>query len=130
MREYYLEKSKITPEVKLKLGSQFSIIGDSRPEDVSEFYTPIIDWFLELNRTCIESEEKTTFSMVFFMEYLNSSSVIFLSKVLKKIAEISELDNVLFKVEWKHLEYDEDMKELGEEFNSIYTSLEISIVSV
>jgi hypothetical protein len=130
MINYNIEKTKITPWLKLIIGEEFSIIGDSRPEDVSEFYNPIIEWFSELNNTCIETNESKEFSIVFFMEYLNSSSVIFLSKVLKKITEISELDNVLFKVEWKHLEYDEDMKELGKEFNTIYSNLKINIVSV
>ena len=130
MTEYNIERTKITPEIKLKLGEIFSIIGDSRPEDVSEFYNPIIEWFSELNKSCTNTNKNEVFTMVFFMEYLNSSSVIFLSKILKKITALSELSNVTFKVEWQHLEYDEDMKELGEEFNGIYSNLSIKVISV
>ncbi|MCT4581157.1 MAG: DUF1987 domain-containing protein [Flavobacteriales bacterium] len=131
IKNYNIEQTKITPKVSLKLDEgSFIIEGDSRPEDVMEFYTPILEWFAELEHSCIAaSHEKFSYSTIFALEYLNSSSVIFVSKLLKQLMTLSTLENVDLNVLWLYIEHDEEMKELGEEFKVIYSDLPLTVKS-
>ncbi len=129
MKDFSIEQTKITPKVRLKMdGTPFILEGDSRPEDVEEFYNPIIDWFKSLHEECFsQPNQKFSYSFIFTLEYLNSSSTIFVSKLLKQLTELSNLENVDLKVLWQHIEFDEEMKDLGEEFKAIYVNLGMMI---
>jgi len=129
MTELILSKTKVTPLIKLKLGEKLIIDGDSRPEDVALFYAPIIKWFVDLNEEVKKGKVTPPLAITFNLEYLNSSSVIFISKILKQINDI-KAQNIAFDVEWLHKEYDEDILDLGEEFNYIYDDLNMNIKSV
>ena len=129
MTELNIKQTKVSPLVQLKVGEELILEGDSRPEDVSEFYTPIIKWFSTLNDELKNGKITAPIQMVFCLEYLNSSSVIFISKILKNINDIKTQNNIPFNITWKHLEYDEDMIDLGEEFNDIYEALNLNIVA-
>lgn len=88
----------------------FEISGKSLPEDVKEFYNPIIRWFKAYSES---PNEETVLKMK--MEYFNTASS-------KMILELFELLNDLHSsgkrvlVEWYYQEDDEDMMDAGSDY--------------
>ncbi len=105
-----------TPSVILdKDNGIFEISGRSLPEDVTQFYQPILDWIAEYAQA---PNEKT--DVMFKLEYFNTASSKVLLDVLLKYEEINdEHGNVTIK--WHYHEDEEDMKEAGEEYQDIVT---------
>lgn len=105
-----------TPSVILdKENGIFEISGRSLPEDVTQFYQPILDW---IDQYAQEPNEKT--DVMFKLEYFNTASSKVLLDVLLKYEEINdEHGNVTIK--WHYHEDEEDMKEAGEEYEDIVT---------
>ncbi len=105
-----------TPSVILdKENGVFEISGRSLPEDVTQFYQPILDWIDEYAK---DPNDKT--EVMFKLEYFNTASSKVLLDVLLKYEEINdEHGNVVIK--WHYHEDEEDMKEAGEEYQDIVT---------
>lgn len=97
--------------------------GDSRPEDVQKFYSPIIEW-LENYETHLSSikdntSRKITTTCNLKFEYFNSSSVKYVMDIILKLGEITTSNGFLLVLNWYYDEQDEDMKESGEEFEDM-----------
>ncbi len=105
-----------TPSVVLdKDNGIFEISGRSLPEDVTQFYQPILDWIDEYAK---DPNDKT--EVMFKLEYFNTASSKVLLDVLLKYEEINDAHgNVVIK--WHYHEDEEDMKEAGEEYEDIVT---------
>lgn len=110
MGEFYIEKTKSTPEIYYDPDqSIFLIKGESYPENSFEFYKPI---FLKLQKVL---SEKTSLKLVFDLSYLNTSST-------KSIVNILDLLNGAWKsgkkieVEWFYELDNEHSLELAEVF--------------
>lgn len=105
-----------TPSVLLdKDKGIFEISGRSLPEDVTQFYQPVLDW---IDAYAGEPNDKT--DVMFKLEYFNTASSKVLLDVLLKFEEINdEHGNVTIK--WHYHEDEEDMKEAGEEYEDIVT---------
>ena len=87
--------------------------GKSLPEDVTVFYNPILKWLEEY-----AAAPKNPTILVLKMDYFNTASSKLILDILMKLEEIHE-EHSCVKVEWHHLEDDEDMQEAGEEFADI-----------
>jgi hypothetical protein len=103
-----------TPEILFdKAGGIFSISGKSLPEDVKDFYNPVINWIEEYSK----SPNPETLLKV-KMEYFNTASS-------KMILEIFELFKALLDaghpvtIDWYYQEDDEDMQDAGEDYADI-----------
>ncbi|HPD95415.1 MAG: DUF1987 domain-containing protein [Bacteroidales bacterium] len=100
-----------TPNVVLDvLNNNFEISGKSLPEDVKEFYNPILRWFKTYSET---PNDKTTLKMK--MDYFNTAS----SKMILELFEL--LDEMhgsgkSVEVEWYYQEDDEDMMDAGTDY--------------
>lgn len=103
-----------TPTVTLDAANDiFEISGRSLPEDVTAFYSPILDWLEEYAAT---PNEKTVFQ--FKLVYFNTASSKLLLDVLMKLEDIaSDGHDVLVK--WCYPDDDLDMMEAGEEYADI-----------
>lgn len=114
MESINIEATDETPKVILDAGSGiFEFSGKSLPEDVTQFYNPILKWLLEYS----ESPNSET-RVVFKMDYFNTASSKLLLDILMTLEEIhEEHENVT--IEWHYLEDDEDMEEAGEEYSDI-----------
>jgi hypothetical protein len=114
MEPLIIERKTDTPSVYFsKEENKFEIEGRSLPEDVNEFYDPVINWLKEYRE---QPNPKTVF--VVKLDYYNSAS----SKMLSEIFE--ELETIQLKgsdilVEWHYNEDDEDMQYSGEEYSEI-----------
>lgn len=98
------------------------ISGRSLPEDITEFYTPLEDAV----KVYIGKPQPVT-TINFDLTYLNSAST-------KRVLEIITLFEAIYRkgskivFNWYHDEFDEDMREEGEEFARL-TEIPIKIIS-
>jgi len=103
-----------TPKVTLDAQNNVLLIaGRSLPENIEEFYQPIMDWLDEYSQ---EPNPETIFT--FKMDYFNTLShkaIFFLVMTLKKIHDAGR--NVV--VEWYFNEEDEDTREAGHELERV-----------
>lgn len=103
-----------TPTVTLDAANDlFEISGRSLPEDVTAFYTPVLEW---LDEYAGHPNPKTVFS--FKLVYFNTASSKLLLDILMKLEEINEEGHEVL-VKWCYPDDDEDMMEAGEEYADI-----------
>ncbi len=100
-----------TPYILLdKNSGTFEMSGKSLPEDVIEFYTPVLNWFEAYKSDPLE---KTIFDIR--LVYFNTSSSKIILDFLLTLEEIKKAGKEVL-VRWHSLEEDEDMQEAGEEY--------------
>ena len=105
MDKIRIEETKATPAITLDAENlHFEIAGCSRPENVREFYMPVIDWFEKALESIDDFrsniKEGETLSFDFKLSYFNSASAKFILDI---------------KINWHYEEGDEDMRDVGEE---------------
>ncbi len=114
MEALRVEGSGYTPKVVLDPASNtFEISGRSLPEDVSAFYSPIIEW---INNYAQNPNKKTVFE--FKLTYYNTASSKLLLNIMSKLEDIVADDNEVL-IKWYYPEDDEDLEEAGEEYADI-----------
>jgi|LakMenEpi03Aug12_release.lakeMendotaPanAssembly.Ray.scaffolds.fasta_scaffold1060896_2 hypothetical protein len=129
-----LESTENTPGIILDHNKNFlEFIGESRPEDVKKFFTPIFDWLdtykNHLYFLADKSGSTINVDCNFKMEYFNSSSAKYILDLFMKLGEINKGNsNVNVNVNWHYNEMDEDMKDAGEEFEKL-TGLKFNLVA-
>lgn len=112
MEKLVIEPTNETPKVILdREKNVFEFSGNSLPEDVSTFYSPILTWFTEYAKTP-NNETKVEFNF----EYYNTSSSKMILKLLEMCRDIHR-NGYDIEVQWHFLEDDEDMIEAGEDYS-------------
>ncbi len=91
----------------------FEISGRSLPEEVINFYSPIIDW---VENYSMQPNDTTVLKLKLF--YFNSASQRYLLEVLNSFEKIIERGREI-TVEWYYHEEDEEMRESGEEYGDL-----------
>lgn len=114
METLRIEQTDDSPLVILdQEDNQFEISGKSLPEDVVDFYQPMLDW---LNTYREKPLSKTVFNLKLI--YFNTAS----SKMIMDILMILE-DMVVeghdVVIRWHSLQSDEDMQEAGKEYEEM-----------
>lgn len=103
-----------SPEVVLdKTGNEFLIAGKSLPEDVVDFYQPVLDW---LNAYSKDPNPSTEF--VFRLIYFNTASSKLIMDILMIFESMVEEGHDV-TVKWLSLSSDEDMQEAGQEYEEM-----------
>lgn len=111
MENLIINKTKSTLGINFNVDSQkWEITGSSYPENASEFFRPVFNWI-----TNYMLEEQRAIYLDFKIDYLNSSSIKFISDLIEMFNKYSSSGKTV-EVNWYHLDDDEDIKELGEEF--------------
>ena len=114
MKPLYIEGTDDSPTVTLDPGNNiFEFTGKSMPEDVKEFYTPILDWLLEYYKN---PNPETIIN--FNIEYFNSASAKHILEIIKSLEIILASGNSVL-VRWHYFHDDEDMEESGVTYASI-----------
>lgn len=109
-----IEATDETPKVILNPETHvFEFSGKSLPEDVTQFYNPLLEW-LETYKSSPGSSTKA----IFKMDYFNTASSKLILDILMLLEEIHEETSGV-SVEWHFKEDDEDMEEAGEEYSDI-----------
>ena len=122
MQEINLEATEKSPAIRFDPDKKkFEMLGNSRPENVRDFYIPVLDRlrdnFEEVLKTP-EHEKEEPIKFVFKLEYFNSSSAKFISDLLVLIGNYHR-KGVPVKIYWYFQEGDEDMMEVGEDFSEM-----------
>ncbi len=103
-----------TPKVILEAeNGHFEITGKSNPEDVINFYQPILIW---IDNYMKSPNSETVFD--FKLTYYNTASSKIVLEIMKKL-ELLGATNSDVKIRWYFEEEDEDMEELGEDYDAI-----------
>lgn len=118
MKELNIEPTSTSPKVIFDPNTNiFEITGESRPENASVFYKPIIDWVKELEMFFADKEQiDTPFEFKFNFDYFNSTSAKFILDFCKKLGQLHAQGKPIV-VRWHYEEDDEDMLEVGREMS-------------
>ena len=117
-----IQEGKNTPKV---IGNdnigELTIEGNSYPENVIQFYTPIMTWIEHMSKTNDQIKVECQFY------YIASSSVIAFLKLLQKIESLFINKKITFI--WKYEEGDDDIRKIGQDYSTILDT-PIDIVEV
>jgi len=124
MNKYYKEGTSHSPVVSLDPEGEITIKGESRPEDVSEFYGPISKWFEDWGSNLYyrsgEFDQEQARTVRFEYEYFNSSSA---KKILDLLSQIAEIEashkHINITVEWAYEADDDDIEDSGKELEEM-----------
>ena len=132
MKEFtnlFVEQTSKTPLVDLnQYNGELILYGKSIPENAAKVYEPILNW---VSQYVLNPRPTTNFRLN--LEYFNTSSSIWLVKVLKVLIQIKDPDFVLILHIYIPLEDFEDMEESGdlkEAFSPISDILNDATVSI
>jgi hypothetical protein len=123
MEPLIIKETTATPKIILDYGKLiFEMTGCSRPEDVRDFYIPIIIWLEKFKNNIsddkIKAHQNSPLVFKFKFDYFNSSSAKFILDILVLINQI-HLAGLNIKINWVYDENDEDMREVGEELSDV-----------
>ena len=109
-----IEQTADSPRVILDpVDKLFEISGKSLPEDVLEFYQPVLDW---LNAYREKPDSKTIFSVRLI--YFNTASSKMIMDIFLIFEEMVEEGHEVL-IRWHSHKTDEDMQEAGKEFEDM-----------
>jgi hypothetical protein len=92
IKNIFIEKTARTPQVDFnQLTGDLILFGKSIPENAAKVYEPLLEWINDY----IKSPRQTT-NLRLNLEYFNTSSSIWLAKMVNALSKISEDDYVLF----------------------------------
>ena len=120
MEKLIIEPTLNTPSVILDPEkNSFHFSGESRPEDVRNFYIPILEWLEKYATEQIAQngmEEKSDREFHFNFEYFNSTSAKYILDLFKILSKFQS-EGINTSVFWHYEEDDEDMLEVGMEMS-------------
>jgi hypothetical protein len=129
LKSFIIEETPKTPQVELNpLSGEFVFSGRSIPENTARVYEPILNWVTEYAQ-----HARPTTNLRLKMEYFNTSSSLWLSKIFKVLAQIKEPDSVLiFHLYLPLDEYDElkEFDDIKDAFFPIADALQFAIPSI
>lgn len=133
MNPLIIEPTEFTPKVILDPTQNiFEFSGESRPENTSKFYNPILKWFEQYQSVLYWEKDKYGQQgpprvFTFRLEYFNSTSAKFIMDILIMLDKMAQ-DGCNVQVKWHFDPRDEDMKESGEEFAKLLKKLPIEFI--
>jgi len=116
-----IKGTNVSPEVNFDHKAlTFEMAGYSRPENVRDFYMPILSWLEQFVAEIITTKPSISKPVAFNfrMIYFNSSSAKFLFDMITHINAIHK-NNVPVMINWYFDEDDEELKEAGEELSEM-----------
>ena len=132
MKEFanlFIEQTPKTPQIDLnQYNGELILYGRSIPENAAKVYEPVWDW---VSQYIPNARPTTNFRLN--LEYFNTSSSIWLVKILKLLIQIKDMDYVLILHIYIPLEDFDDMEESGdlkESFSPISDILHDAVVSI
>jgi hypothetical protein len=92
LQDIRIEATSKTPQVSFTAASgNLTFTGKSLPENASGFFEPLYKWASEYAKNPAEST-----NLKFNVDYFNTSSVIWMGKILKVLTKIKKSDHILF----------------------------------
>jgi len=129
LTDLIIEKTPKTPQIELKYSSgEISLTGRSLPENATRTYEPVLTW---VSNYVIQPQPVTNLRLK--VEYFNTSSSLWISKIVKTLTRINNPDYRLMVHIYIPLEEYDDMKQsadLRDSFNPLTDILQDSIPEV
>jgi hypothetical protein len=122
MQKLQISKSLSSPEIILSPDERIFIIsGISSPEDVREFYYPVLGWMKSFSDDLLKDPKpvynsESPLKLQINLSYFNSSSAKFLYDIIMELKKLRE-NGIPVIVEWQYDADDNDMKEAGLDFS-------------
>ena len=126
MQKLELKETLTTPYVLLdaELGV-FRFEGRSIPENVIDFYQPLITW---IERYAKEPKAQT--EVHFKLEYFNTSSSKRIFDIMKRVETIPSTTGKAVAISWYYEEDDEDIYFAGNDYKALITKVEFNLVEL
>jgi len=109
MNNLIIESTSSTPAIYFKEDGRLLMEGRSLPENVMNFFTPLIEWASNLTAQVVKFDIK--------LEYINSASSKRLLDLLKVFDANSHINT--FNIDWHYETDDEDSLENGQIFEEL-----------
>ena len=123
MENLHIEATKSTPKIDFDAKSAvLNIIGESYPENTTQFYAPVFDWLEKFFEIVDEREVNINIELIYF----NSSSSKVLMDLFDMLEELGE-DGKNIVVNWIYDEENDASLEYGEEFAEDIESLTFNL---
>jgi hypothetical protein len=108
LKDIRIQATSKTPQVDFVASTGIlSFTGKSLPENASAFFEPLYKWAGEYAKNPADNT-----NLKFEVDYFNTSSVIWMGKIMKVLSKIKKADHILFI----HLFFDiEEYDSMGEE---------------
>lgn len=123
MNELIINSTEDSPEVEFDITkNNFTISGESRPENAGTFYKPIINAIIKLDLSLhnkIDRGDTSNFIFVFKYTYFNSTSAKYIADIFKNIKILVEKGHHI-EIQWHYDKRDEDMLNSGTEFSEMF----------
>lgn len=110
MENIFLRSTPTTPEVSFKTDGVLSIFGISIPENAPRFYEPLSDWLKKF-----EPAAALPVLLKLDIDYVNTASYRTLIELIQLVIQKKQHGNPV-TIEWYYVSADEDLLELGENF--------------
>ncbi len=109
LQDIRIDATSKTPQVSFTASKgNLTFTGKSLPENASGFFEPLFKWVTEYAKGPVTDNTNLKFNV----DYFNTSSVIWMGKILKALTRIRKGDHILFV----HLYFDiEEYDSMGEE---------------
>lgn len=129
LKNLVIDKTAKTPRIELIHGSgEISFSGKSLPENATRIYEPVLNW---VNEYIVMPRPVTNLRLN--MEYYNTSSMLWISKIIKSLSRINNPDYRLMVHVYIPLEEYDDLREsddMRDSFNPLTDILQNSIPEV
>ncbi|MDY0201181.1 MAG: DUF1987 domain-containing protein [Bacteroidales bacterium] len=126
MQKFELKEAITTPYVLLNAeAGEIRIEGRSIPENVIDFYYPILSW---IDKYVEKAKEVTT--IFFKLEYFNTSSSKRLFDIMKKVEVIASQPEKKVIINWYYEEDDEDIYFAGSDYKALISKVEFNLIEV
>ncbi|MBN2613279.1 MAG: DUF1987 domain-containing protein [Bacteroidales bacterium] len=117
MKKLDIKEGKLTPKVTYNPDENIlGISGSSLPENVHEFYKPILQWLDEYEAAADKVSKPFKVSMK--LAYYNSSSMKYIHEIFASIARIHH-KGVKTVIEWHYDKDDDLLKEAGQDLSEL-----------
>lgn len=122
MENLFIKKTDETLEINFNAETGvLEMNGSSYPENSIEFFEPLVNW---ISNYMLEITGKITMNLR--LDYLNSSSIKFISDIVDKLSLYSS-SGADVEVNWFYKSEDDDILEMGEDLKED-TSLTFNII--
>ena len=122
MKPLFIDPTEFTPLVRFEPEKgEFEIGGFSRPENVSGFYNPILNYLDEYEKNVIDDpffKRGSVLNVQFKLKYFNSASSKFILDLINTLIELED-KGLDIRIEWYYDEGDETILESGEDLSDI-----------
>ncbi|MFW6327764.1 MAG: DUF1987 domain-containing protein [Bacteroidota bacterium] len=113
-----IESTKFTPKIIFDPENHvFLVSGFSLPENVADFYAPVLEWLDEFIK--LVPEKSGYFNFTFRLIYYNSGSFKVIINMLIKIVSLKKKKSCNVCIDWYYDQEDNHLRDIGEELSEL-----------